>query len=297
MYLPALTFPILNYLDDYNTECEIYGVRSEHRAILLPRYCTHEIKEIVKLLPPCDWKLLPTEIKKFYWKSDHPKNSCAALNALIRESPRLPLNSYLLKFTTITDVLVASGVLTTVNRVDRLLERLDEKLRIKVIMFCTEKGWKVFDHDISETPNFDEIKKFLEHEVLTIDRISVYEHEPRYCADAISAISHSDTPTVPSPKTAITVRPASPTAKVPFLLNAPALDPTFALAPAATSAIPTSSSRHVPRVSRCIWCDSSVHSRRSEYGLFIDAMKTGNIRINEYGRVAFSSTGAEIPLL
>jgi hypothetical protein len=24
-------------------------------------------------------------------------------------------------------------------------------------------------------------------------------------------------------------------------------------------------------------------------------MKTGNIRINEYGRVAFSSTGAEIP--
>jgi hypothetical protein len=148
------------------------AITVNHSTKRKPEGCTHEIKEIVKLLPgyesPCDWKLLQTEIKKFYWKSDHPKNSCAALNTLIRESPLLPLNSYLLKFTTITDVLVANGVLTTVNRVDRLLERLDEKLRIKVKMFCTEKGWKVFDHDIGETPNFDEIKKFLEQFVLQL---------------------------------------------------------------------------------------------------------------------------------
>ena len=41
---------------------------------------------------------------------------------------------------------------------------------------------------------------------------------------------------------------------------------------------------------------SRFHSRRSECSLFVDAMKTRNVRINEHGRVVLSSTDPEIPL-
>jgi hypothetical protein len=296
---------ISNYLDDYNAECQIYVVKPAQRVLLFPRFCTPEIKEIVMLLPgyesPSDWELLQTEIKKLYWQFDHPKHSVAALDALIRSSNSnsIPLPVYLLKFTSITDALVARSLLSPVNRVVKLLEGLDDTMRMKVIKFCMRKDWKVTDQDTGETPNFDEIKKFLEHEVLTMDRIWVYEREHCFRAtslDPIPAISHSSNPpAVPSPKPAIPANPAN-LATSNSIPSAPAATVTSAPAPiSAIPTIPASSSRRVPRVLRCIWCDSRDHTRRSECSLFIDAMKTGNIRINKYGRVAFSSTAAEIP--
>ena len=48
------------------------------------------------------------EIKRFYCKDDDPKNTVSALNALIRFA-LLPLSVYLLKFTSITEVLVGKG--------------------------------------------------------------------------------------------------------------------------------------------------------------------------------------------
>jgi hypothetical protein len=169
---------ISNYLDNYNAECGLYAVKPEHRAICFPRYyCTPEIKEIMTLLPGYesrDWTLLQSEIKKFYWQSDHPKNTHTALKTLIRNAADLALSVYVLKFTSITNAFVANNVLSPVNRVVRLLEGLDEKMREKVIEFSTQKGWQVSNQDIGVTLNFDEIKKFLEHKALTIDRISVY---------------------------------------------------------------------------------------------------------------------------
>jgi len=58
------------------------------------------------------------------------------------------------------------------------------------------------------------------------------------------------------------------------------------------SAAPTSRSDRTPR---CIWCDSREHARRSDCTLFTEALNTGNIKINDHGRVAFTSTGAETP--
>jgi hypothetical protein len=110
---------ISNYLNDYNAECELYVIRPEHRTILFPHFCIPKIKEIVTFLPgyksPRDWDLLQSEIKRFYWSSDHPKNSLAALNTLICSSNSIPLRVFILKFCTITDVLVSKGLLSLVD--------------------------------------------------------------------------------------------------------------------------------------------------------------------------------------
>jgi hypothetical protein len=167
-------------------------------------------------------------------------------------------------------------------------------MRRKVIKFCVQNGWKVSNEDIGESLNFDDIKLFLEHEALTINRISVYERE--HCFR------------VPSPKPAIPANPANLATpnSIPSVPTAPALAPAPAPAPATVTTpapaptavpytIPTFPSRCVPCVSHCIWCDCPDHSCRSECRLFIHAMKTGNVRINEYGRVVLSSTGAVLP--
>jgi hypothetical protein len=138
---------VSNYLDEYNAKCEFYSVRPDHRAIHFPRYyCTSEIKEIAKLLPGYesrDWSLLQCELKKFYWQYDRLKNSVAALNALIRSSNSIALNVFVLKFFSITDALVTQSFLSPVNRVVKLLEGLDNTMRLKVIKFCTQRDWKV----------------------------------------------------------------------------------------------------------------------------------------------------------
>jgi hypothetical protein len=128
---------ISNYLDDYNAECEIYVAKPAQRVLLFPRFCTPEIKEIVMLLPgyesPSDWELLQTEIKKLYCQFDLPKNTFAAVDSLIRsESTSSPLRVFILKFSVITDALVANNVLSSVNRVVRLLERLGSDMGLNV---------------------------------------------------------------------------------------------------------------------------------------------------------------------
>ena len=131
---------VSDYLDSFNAKCELYGVKSEHRAIWFPHYCEKDIKEIVTILLGYDtdeWKQLQGEIKRFYWEKDHPRNTPPALNALIRNSANLPLSAYLLKFTSITEALVAKGVLSATDRVIRLLAGLDDNMKLKVIKLCT----------------------------------------------------------------------------------------------------------------------------------------------------------------
>jgi len=301
---------ISDYLESFNAECELYGVKAEQRALRFPHYCNPEIKDIVTLLTGYearDWDQLQVEIKKFYWQHDHPKNTFTALNALIRRSHELTLSAFVLKFTAITNVLVTNGVMSAADRVIRLLEGLDEGMRIKVIKLCTQKSWKITDQDSGESPKFDEIKKFLDDEAKTGERFAVYErdHTMRGAlgSDDAKAIPQSASTTAVGSPTPVPMDPAiralteqmealtllvksslsgiKPVASVPSTASAPT-----------PVAVPAPRSDRIPR---CIWCDSREHSRRSDCALFMDALKTGNIKINENGRVAFTSTGAEIP--
>jgi hypothetical protein len=141
-------------------------------------------------------------------------------------------------------------------------------MRKKVIKFCAKMDWKVTSDQDGETSNFDEIKKLLENEVRTMERISVYEHQHYFltsnCDDPISSISPLyNIPAVTSPKPAIdnAVNPATPNL-IPLVLTIPAPNPVI-------STIPTSSFCHcVPCIYRCISCNSPDHSCCSECMLF-----------------------------
>jgi hypothetical protein len=46
----------LDYLDDFNVECELYRVKPEQRILLFLHYCIPSIKDVVKLLPGYETK-------------------------------------------------------------------------------------------------------------------------------------------------------------------------------------------------------------------------------------------------
>ena len=51
------------------------------------------------------------------------------------------------------------------------------------------------------------------------------------------------------------------------------------------------------RIARCIWCDSTDHSRHDLCSDFLDKLKNGLIRINENGRISITVIGEEIPTM
>jgi hypothetical protein len=282
-----------DYLDEFNVECELYRVKPEQRILLLPHYCIPSIKDVVKLLPGYDakaWDSLQTEIKRLYWAGDHPKNTIAALNALIRSSNSIPPSAFILKFSSITDVLVSKSTLSEIDHFAKLLEGLDEKMKNKVVKLCTQKGWCVTDQDMGEKPNFDDIKLFLESEARTAERVAVYKKE-----NAIRGPSDSKhlVKTLISPATTAVASPAlDPVRELTEQLAAltlmvkslSAADPRSMVSSAPSISAPPSGSfamgSSFPRgPRRCIWCDSTEHMRK-ECPSFDTAFKSGGVAFN-----------------
>jgi len=58
----------------------------------------------------------------------------------IKDAPTLDLNIYILKYTSISETLVAKGALSTLDRVNRLMDGLPEDLRKRVLKFFTKKS-------------------------------------------------------------------------------------------------------------------------------------------------------------
>ena len=111
---------VTKFLDEWNIECEDFDLDDAKRCTCFPNYCTREIKETVKLLPGYiakNWATLQSDVKKLYWSQDKPKNTMATLNKLIKEAPRMDLNVYVLKYTSILEALVAAHSLLALDRV------------------------------------------------------------------------------------------------------------------------------------------------------------------------------------
>jgi len=156
---------ISEFLEEWNIECEDFGLGDAQRCARFPNYCTPEIKDTVKILPgyiTTDWALLQSDVKRLYWPHDKPRNTMAALDKLVKEAPTMDLNVYILKYTSVSDALVAAHALSTLDRVARLLDGLSEDLRRKVIRYCTKQGWKLSTQDSGEhDPEYDQIKLFI----------------------------------------------------------------------------------------------------------------------------------------
>src|SRR5579862_3315056 len=65
--------------------------------------------------------------------------------------------------------------------------------------------------------------------------------------------------------------------------------------PTTSATVPTAIGNRPERVPRCIMCDSKEHSRRDDCVFYQEAIATGNIKLNDRGRVVFAANGAEIP--
>ena len=174
---------ISEFLDDWNLECEDYDYSDEQKCTRFPNYCESMIKDVVKLLPGYvsrDWTALQTDLKGLYWQHDKPKNTTAAVHQLIHDAQagRIDLNVYVLQYTTITTSLVAQGALSTLDRVNRLLDGLSDEHRKKVLSFCTKNNWKLSAQDVGTVePNYDELKPFVLREAQTSQMQAVYDKE------------------------------------------------------------------------------------------------------------------------
>ena len=105
---------------------------------------------------------LQSELKSLFWQHDKQKDTTESLNKLVQEAPTMDLNVYLLKYTSISDTLINKGALSTLDRVNRFLDGLSEKLRERALEFCTKKDWRLSSHDTGENdPIFSELKDFI----------------------------------------------------------------------------------------------------------------------------------------
>ena len=80
---------ITEFLEEWNIECEDFGIDKVKRCARFPNYCVRAIKDTIKLLPGYiaeDWDVLQTDVKKLYWPHDKPKNTMTALAELVKEA-------------------------------------------------------------------------------------------------------------------------------------------------------------------------------------------------------------------
>ena len=172
---------ITDFLDEWNIECEDFGLTPAQRCVRFPFYCIPDIKETVKLLSGYianDWDVLQNEVKQLYWPHDKPKNTMAALDKLVKEAPIMDLDVYVLKYTSISNALVTAHALSSLDRVSRLLDGLSEDLRRRVIRYCTKKGWKLSAHDVDKKdPDYKEITDFILTEARTDQTMTVFDKE------------------------------------------------------------------------------------------------------------------------
>ena len=174
---------ISEFLEDWNLECEDYSFNNTKKCTHLPKYCEKEIKEAIKLLPGYisqNWTTFQDDLKGLYWQNDRPKNTTAALHQLINDARggKVDLNVYILQYSTISETLVTQGALSTLDRVNRLLDGLSDDQRRRVLGFCVKNKWRLSAQAVgSEEPKFNELKEFVLREAQMTQMQAVYDKE------------------------------------------------------------------------------------------------------------------------
>jgi len=198
---------VSEFLEEWGFFCEDYGYKDPLKCTRLPAYCEKDIGDNIKLLPGYtaeDWTALCSGLKDLYWQYDKPKNTTAAFNKLIKEAPGMDLNIYILKYASITENLVAKGALSTLDRVNRLMDGLPDDLRRRVLKFCTKKSWRLSVQDTGTTdPVFEELREFLIEEAQTRQKETVYDKERRIREGHDDPVSSEDSTSCSDPSETI----------------------------------------------------------------------------------------------
>ena len=333
---------VTEWLEEWNLQCEDYGLTDPKKCARLPYYCVPAIKDVVKFLPgymsdPPDWTVLQNDLKELYWQFDKPKNTTTALYQLIHDSQAgtIPLNVYILKYTSISNILVSKGALSSLDRVGRLLDGLPEDLRRKVLKFCTKRKWKLSSQDIGTSdPDYKELEDFVLTEARSLQKETVYNKE-KAMREGRPEISYSNqldqsSPTsmpsvtapimssAPPPSTMPSATSTTPTsvdsiadltkqfsqmvlAAMADFTNAQqarttAQGSTSGANPTSPAPMSSTSASRPPRPQHCLHCDSLDHMRK-DCKEFDEALRLGIIRWGGNGRIINSATGLELPLM
>jgi hypothetical protein len=298
---------ITEFLRRWNIECEDVGYSDRQKCDRVPFYCTPDVKEVVELLDGYlerDWTKLEKDLKEQYWQNDTQKNTPTALNQLIRDAPTLDLSVYVLRYTAITQALVQSKEMSTMQRCRRLLDGLSEQLRDKAFDFCTMNDWKLSSHDIgSKDPDFAELKKFVLGKALSAKKKVVYNKERAIEGyEELKEAAASVIKTPPAPNSS----PAPSTSPIPTPKSDPKMDELTKLLASLTLMLQANMNppKQEPAVSkpprtydpRCAFCDSTNH-RKGDCPELKDAMKKGLVSINANNRIVNAKNGEEIPTM
>src|SRR5436305_10455299 len=279
---------------------------------------------------------LQGELKGLFWQHDQQKDTTATLNQLIRDAPRLDLNVFALKYSSISEALVQKGALSSLDRVNRLLDGLSEDLRGKVLDFCAAREWRLSSHDTgTEDPDFEALKTFILTKAKAIQKQTVYNSEkaardgievppkiltfpvPSAPSAASNAREHSTasstaptTPPTPTTPTALSVpmfsssnptppAPSDPIAALTKQFSELVLFIQGAMQPSQFTPGSRSFSGNRTSIPRCTWCDctnSNDHTHRRDCSSFMEHLRDGKVRLNEKYRIINASTGEEFPL-
>ena len=308
---------VSEFVDEWGFFCDDYGCSNQLKCSRLPSYCDKDIGDNIKLLDGFateNWVTFCSSLKDLYWQHDKPKNTTAELNKLIKDSSTLDLNIYILKYASITETLVAKGALSTLDRVNRLMDGLPEDLRKRVLKFCTKKSWRLSAQDTGTVePVFEELRKFVVEEAQTRQKETVYDKERRIREGFDESISpDSDSTSDTSLSTATdSVNPPVLSSSLDSIRNLsyqvsnlanfiqanmapPRSQPSLSQPYSKLSSFASTFSPQSPQL--CHWCDSPEHARIDCVDLGKNIRK-GKVRINENNRVALAATGQEFPLM
>src|SRR5438477_2844476 len=227
----------------------------------------------------------------------------------------MDLNVYVLKYTSISEALVAAHALSSLDRVARLLDGLSEDLRRKVVRYCTKQGWKLSTQDSGTVdPEYDAIKLFILTEAQTNQTLVVYDSDRSLRERTSTSISDTALHQGASGKASVPTPTLSPAPASTRALSAPSTDPGIAELTKQFAQLtlllqanlnqprgpPTPGSNMAPRPfgdrqPRCLWCDATDHLRKF-CPSFMETLKSGRVRFNDEFRLTNAATGVELPL-
>jgi hypothetical protein len=171
---------VSTFIKNWEMDCEEYGLNAVQMCKKFPRYCTEEIGEAVEKLNGYDegnWELFKKELKQLFWQADPPKNSIAALVKLIRDakSGKMTVDMYVLKYTAMTQELIEKNAMSTFDRNVQLLEGLSEVVQSKVFEDCSDRKWRMLEHDVnSEEPRFEDLRDVVLAKARTMERKNIF---------------------------------------------------------------------------------------------------------------------------
>ena len=212
---------VSRFLEEWELDCDDYGVRAEQRCQRLPLYCIDEINDIVRNLPGYaerDWETLKANFKNLYWQRDKPGNTTVALHTLIRSARegRIDLNVYILQYKTISNALVTAGALSSLDQIYRLLDGLKDDVRKRALGYIAKQKWKMSPLDSNTVaPVFSDLKDFINEQAMVGQMESMYVRDRSMREGSPSGLVHASnlsvtlSPQQPSPPLAAAPTPSA----------------------------------------------------------------------------------------